>query len=58
MSRDVLYGGDRLECWGVGGRQTAWGQEIIEAVGKPGRDSSQSWSIKRLPVCRTISMHS
>lgn len=46
---------------GVGGRvenQTAWGPKIIEAVVKPGRDSSQSCGIKRLPACRTISMHS
>lgn len=45
------------EC-GVAGGKSAWGQEIIDSVGKLGGDSNPSQSIKRLPMCRTISMHS
>lgn len=55
---DWLGGGGALGWGGGAENQTAWGPEIIEAVGKPGRDRSQSWSIKRLPACGTISMHS
>lgn len=44
--------------FGVAGGKSAWGQEIIDSVGEPGGDSNPSQSIKRLPMCRTISMHS